>query len=469
MTDRGARPGGLYERVLGRAVSRARFLLEPEEEIEASAIVQRGVKPRYALVLIGLGAGLLAPALTSSDDLIPDAVRWYLGLPLLVAGMLLMAIPGQALLLLTAGTAYLVSRPPLPWLRPRLLADAPARALEVDLERGCATVAGHRLWAPGGRASLLRDLAIAAHGSVPAHAATGRLLAFRRRGALVAAVLGAAVVVALVLDAAIETDGEEIERVLNEYNDGLERGRGEEACGALTARAGRELVREATARLARAIEPPTCRRAVESLSDGLPAGGPNRRRGPPNILETEIEGDRASVRVGASFAYERIPFSRERDGWKLATVQAPAVVDDTPTDDPPTSADFAVRVEGTCQNSARDFVPAAARLVATPDPSADPRAAQPVAGLLRELSRVDEALADALSSLTPASATEDEVRRTIEALRRFAGARGDLADAVEAGDSDATAQAFRLVGRAQQTYRSAVSEAGLEIALGDCV
>lgn len=83
MVPRRTKTPSSYERTLGRAVSRASHLLEPDEEVEAAAIVQRGLKPLYMVVLMSLGGGLFFPGLTSPESLVvPDAVRWYVGLPL---------------------------------------------------------------------------------------------------------------------------------------------------------------------------------------------------------------------------------------------------------------------------------------------------------------------------------------------------------------------------------------------------
>ncbi len=460
MTERRSPRTGAYERARARAVARARDLVDAEEQVEAAAILQRGLRPRYALVLMSLGAGLFVPGLTSPESLVPDAVRWFVALPLFVAGALAMAIPGQALLILTAGTAYVVSRPPLPGLRARLIADCPASVLEVDLERGLVTLAERRLWALAGQASSLRPLAGAVGDPSPAP---------RRRRWWLIGVAGAAIVAALVADAAIETDAEEIERVIAQYNDDLVRGRGEEACAALTARARAELVEEATARLAQPLEPPTCREGVEAVADRLSDSVRDRQARTPAILDVEVEGDRASAQVGASFAYQRIPLARDTGGWKLATVQAVAVVNDAPADDPPSPADFAARVEAQCKNSVRRFVPAAARLVASPDPTTDRQAAEPVAGLLGELSGADRILADDLSSLTPPADAQDELRRVVEGLRNVARVRDRLAEAITAGGASAVEQAGDSAGNAQRSYRDAAVDANLEIALGDCL
>lgn len=467
MTDGGVRAGGPYERALARVVSDARYLLEAGEAVEAAAIVQRGIKPRYALLAMALGAGLFASGLSSPDSPVPDAVSGFVALPLFVAGALLMAIPGQALLLLTAGTAFVVSRPPLPWLRPRLLVDAPARALAVDLERGLATVAGHRLWALAGRTSTLRELAAGSSGGAPGPA-TSMPVRLHRRGALLAGLLGGAIVATLVLTAFIESDAEEIERVITEYNGDLFRGRGEEACSALTPEAQRELIEEATAKLGRLPKPRTCPTAVEIGAERLNEARRDREPGSPNILEIEVEGARASVRVGAAFAYERLPMTREPSGWKQASVRAAAVVRDAPPDDPPSLVDFAARVEGTCRNVARIAVPVSARLVTSPAPStsSDARA---LADLFEELARADQELARDLASLTPPRGGKEDVQLILDALRRFGDAREELAETLTAGASDGSGRSAESATRARESYGTAAREAGLEQALGDCL
>ncbi len=299
MTDHGRRPNRIYRWGLARALARVAHLLDPDEEVEAAAILQRGRKPLRAFVLMGVGAAIFTPALTSPELLAPDAIRWYVGVPIFVAGALLNAIPGQALLILTAGTAYVISRPALPGMRPRRLGAAPADTLELDPEHGIATVAGQRLWALPFNRSSLRVLAAAGPGPTPADAdPTPRTL--RRRGVQIAGVIGVAIAIGLALDAAIETDAEEIERVILEYNNGVAGGDGEAACAALTRRAREEVVVDATAALFRPVEPPTCPRAVESVADQSRDAVSVPEVGEVPVVGIEVEGDRAQPFVSAS-------------------------------------------------------------------------------------------------------------------------------------------------------------------------
>jgi len=467
MTDPGREPSRIYRWGVARALPRVRHLLDPEEEVQAAAILQRGLKPLRAFVLMGVGAAIFTPALTSPELLVPDAVRWYVGIPIFVAGALLNAIPGQALLVLTAGTAYVISRPALPGMRPRRLGMAPADTLELDLERGIATVAGQRLWALPFNRSSLRALTAGGPGSPPpAQAPRG---AARRWGARLAALIGLLIVLGVVLDALIETDAEEIERVILEYNNGVARGDGEAACAALTRRARAEVVVDATAALFRPVEPPTCRRAVESVADQSRDAVSVPEVGEVPVVGIEVEGDRATARVGLPFAFQPIPMIRTGEGWRRVTIRTAAVVRDAPADDPPSATDFAVRAEGLCRNGRLRYVPPAARLVALPDPVAEPDVARPVADLLEEISSGDRMLAAELSLLTPPPGMRADVQRIVGTLRTVADVRDAYAAALVAGRPEAITRVGRSVEQARTRTLAAARDAGLERTLGSCL
>lgn len=460
------------ERGLDRAVARATPFLSPGEEPQAAAILQRGLKPLVALVAMGLGAGLFVPGLTSPDSLIPDPVRWYVGLPLYLLGALALAVPGQALVVLSAGTAYVISRRPLPGMAERLLADAPLATIEIDLERGVATVGGHRLWALVWRSSSLHALAAAAGRPGPAQSSPeARPTRKRRRRSMLAlaalAAVAAMIAVGLVLDAAIETDAEAIERVLTDYRAGLFDGSGETVCLALEERARDELVEEAAARLTE--QPSSCQRAVELGAERLPEAVRARGAAPPAILDIDVRGDEATAKVGAPFAFHRIPLSRRAGRWRVATLRAPAFVRDAPQDDPPTAAEFAARAELVCFNNARGFLPAAARLALAPPPSAGPGAARTFARALSELSGFDRSLARDLSALTPPAGAGEQVERVAAALRAYADAREELADVAARQDPATIERAAGALVRRRQALQAAAQEAGLVSPLANCL
>lgn len=464
-----ARRRSWRERLLERAVARATRFLAPGEQPQAAAILQRGLKPFFAFLTMGVGAGLFVPALTSPDSSIPDPLHWYIGLPLYLLGVLALAIPGQALVVLTGGTAYVISRRPFPGVRERLLTDAPLDTVEIDLERGVATVAGHRLWRLVGRSSSLHGLAAAAGrpGPTPGVAGARPKRRRRRRGAWALAAVGAVIAVGLVLDAVIETDAEAIERVLTGYRSDLFDGRGDATCAALGERARAELVEEATAR--QTERPPNCERAVERGAELLPEAIRARGPTPPAILDIDVREEEATAKIGAPFAFQRIPLSREAGRWRLATLRAPAFVRDAAEEDLPTAADFAARAELVCFNNSRGFLPVAARFALAPPPSEGPAAARTIARALVQLSDFDRSLARNLSALTPPAGAGEQVERVAETLRTYADAREALAAVATRRDPATIEREAAALARPKQAVQTAAQDAGLAPALADCV
>jgi hypothetical protein len=222
------------------------------------------------------------------------------------------------------------------------------------------------------------------------------------------------------------------------------------------------VVEASTSALGRPPEPPECAAGVETVHERFGAVG--QRFDPEAVLGVETEGDRATVRLGAPFAYQTVPLVAVDGEWRLADLYRPWTVRDAPASDPPEPPEFALRAQAVCGNVSRRATPVSARVLsaANPQPSE-------LAGPLRSLARLDRELADRLAGLTPPAGAAPKLEPVIGWVRRVAGAREDLAAALEAGHER---KARRLDARFDP-YRgrltAAVRAAGLGPALRACL
>jgi hypothetical protein len=426
--------------------------------VRGAALAQRRVRPLYPLLMIGLGAGIFVPGITSPDNALPEAVRLYVGLPLFVAGIALMAWAGQAVVLVTGGAVYVVSAAAFPGQAPRLLASAPLTQVDLDPARGVAAVGSERLWPlPFRRRSLLELAALLPDGRASVQEPPRR----RRRWLIgVAAGLGILFAVLVVIGAVTETDEEQIEETVAGYNRALAEGEGESACERLTARARRQVVEAATSAVGTPPDPPQCAAAVEAVFEN--AGGAVPDANPNVLLDVEVRDERATAKAGAPFAYQTLPLVKEDGGWRLADLRRPWTMRDAPASDPPEPVEFAVRAQAVCANVSRLAIPVSARLVSAADPQGDP------AGQLRQLARLDEELAERLAGLTPPAGDAIDLEPILDALREIADLREGVADAFESRDDR---EVRRLVSRFEPARRKlveAVRQAGLANALAVC-
>ena len=457
-------PGGSRqqrrERRLGRVARRLEPLIGAGEHVRTFVPLYRRVRPLYPLLVMSLGVAIAPSVLGSDESAVPEWVRLAVGVPMIMVGLGVLSLTGPVILALSEGTVYIARRN-----GSRLIADAPLSALRVDLHRGRVEVGKERLWPPPGRRSSLRQLADAAEAVHPGGAAvvpeTGdrrtRRRIVARIAAIVAVLLGALVVIGIVA----ESDEDAIEERIAAYGTSVRAGRAAEACEQLTARARAELVETATAFSIGSSPAATCAEAVETLAPRAGASGPS---GSPPVLGVRIAGDRAVARVGAPFAYQRIPLERDGGEWRIGSTRAPAVLRDAPADEPPSTVEYGVRLQAICLNNLRRYVPVGLRLV---DSTEGGRLTAASVGLLRTLGRQDRALADELLSLTPAPGARIEL--VADALRDFARGRDRLASGVAGRDREAAARASEATGRAQQAVPAAAAEAGLERFLGGCL
>lgn len=448
---------GLYDRQVERAVERARPLLEPDEEVRGAALAQRRVRPLYPLLMLGLGAGIFFPGITAPDSALPEAVRLFVGLPLFLAGAVLMAWAGQAVVILTGGAVYVVSTAAFPGQAPRLLADVPLTQVELDPARGVAAVGSERLWPLPFRPRSLVELAALLPGG---RAAVQEPPRRRRRWLIgVAAGLGILLAVLVVIGAVTETDEEQIEETVAAYNEGLAEGDGQAACSQLTARARRQVVEAATSAVGMPPDPPECAAALEAVFEN--AGGAVPEGGSNVLLDVEVRDERATAKAGAPFAHQTLPLVKEDGEWRLADLRRPWTMRDAPASDPPEPVEFAVRAQAVCANVSRLAIPVSARLVSAADTRGDP------AGQLRQLARLDEKLADRLAGLTPP--TEGiELEPILDALREIADVRDGVADAFESGDDREVRRLSSRFEPARRRLVEAVRQAGLATALAVC-
>ena len=447
-------------RRLERIDRRLRPLIGPTEHVRAAASLYRRIRPLYPLLVMSLGV-TIAPSLLGSDDSgIPQVVGLAVGVPLAVLGLGVLSYTGPVIVAVSGGAVY-IARPN----GSRLLVDAPLSALTVDLQRGCVDVGKERLWPAPGQRSSLHQLAKAAEvpdagsATVVPEAPGGRK---KRRIMMWAAAALAALIAGLaIIGVVVESDEDAIEARLAEYGASVRAGEGDEACAQLTPAASAELLETAAAFSLGSSPPATCVAAVATLAPQTRASGPS---GNPPVLEVETDGDRAVAQVGAPFAYQRIPFERDGDEWRIASTLGPAVLRDAPADEPPSALDYGVRLQALCANNLRRYVPLGLRLGRSTDRG---RLTAGSVDSLRSLGRQDRLLADELLSLTPARGARTEL--VADALRDFAGARDRLAVAVASGDQDAAARASEATGRAQQAVVAAATEAGLTRFLGGCI
>jgi hypothetical protein len=452
-----SRPGGLYDRRLERAVTRARPLLEPDEEVRGAAVAQRRVRPLYPLLMIGLGGGIFVPGITAPDSALPEAVRLFVGLPLFVAGIALMAWAGQAVVLVTGGAVYVVSAAAFPGQPPRLLAGVPLTQAEVDPARGVAAVGSERLWAlPFRRRSFLELAALLPGG----RAAVQEPPRHRRWLIGVAAGLGILLAVLVVIGAVTETDEEQIEETVVAYNKALVEGDGESACERLTARARRQVVEAATSAVGMPPDPPECVAAVESVFEN--AGGAVPEVSSNVVLDVEVRDERATAKAGAPFAHQTLPLVKEDGDWRLADLRRPWTMRDAPASDPPEPVEFAVRAQAVCANVARLAIPVSARLVRAADPQGDP------AGQLHQLARLDRQLAERLAGLTPPAGDAIDLGPILAGLREVADVREGVADAFESGDEREVRRLSSRFEPARRRLVESVRQAGLANALAVC-
>lgn len=254
-------------------------------------------------------------------------MRLFVGLPLFVAGTAWMAWAGQAVVILTAAAAYVVSSASLPGREPRLLASAPLAEVRIDAKRGVCGVGSERLWPLPLRPAPLRELARLVPGATePAAAPASR--GRRRRWLIVLGVVVGLLVVLVVIGAVTETDEEKIEETILGYNEALVDGDGEALCARLTNRAREQVVEATTAAVGAPPDPPDCATAVEAVHERN--RGVVRRVGPEVILEIEVQGEHAIARAGAPFAYQALPLLAEDGEWRLADLREPWVIRDAP-------------------------------------------------------------------------------------------------------------------------------------------
>jgi hypothetical protein len=177
----------------------------------------------------------------------------------------------------------------------------------------------------------------------------------------------------------------------------------------------------------------------------------------------ETEGEFATMRAGAPFAYQTVPLVAEDGEWRVADLYRPWTVRDAPASEPPEPWEFALRAQAECGNVARRAIPVSARVVSAVVP-------QPVelAGPIRSLAGFDRELADRLAGLTPPAKAATALEPVIGWIRRVAAARESFAAALEAGDE----RRARRLGTRFDPYRArlmaAVRESGLGPALRGC-
>jgi hypothetical protein len=178
----------------------------------------------------------------------------------------------------------------------------------------------------------------------------------------------------------------------------------------------------------------------------------------------ETEGEFATMRAGAPFAYQTVPLVAEDGEWRVADLYRPWTVRDAPASEPPEPWEFALRAQAVCGNVARRAIPFSARVLsAAATESAD------LAGPLRSLAGFDRELADRLAGLTPPAKGATGLGPVIEGLRRVTAAREGVAAALEAGDER---KARRLEARFDPHRRrlsAAVRESALAPVLGVCL
>ncbi|MGI8750116.1 MAG: hypothetical protein ACR2J6_06155 [Thermoleophilaceae bacterium] len=434
---------------------RAQPLLEPGESIRAAALVQLRVRPLYALLPMAAGAALTAPAVTSSDSLIPTSIALGVGLPLFAFGAILNGLTGPALLAITEGAAYVIR---FSLRTPRLVSHAPLAAVRVDLDESSATVGGERLWPPVGRRRELEALAgllPEAERSEPERGPGRRLHQPREvwLAAIAALAIAALTVAVVLLGAVTETDEEAVVNTITSFRADLSAGKST-ACGRMTTRARSELVENASVGSLTARPPRDCAAAVKRAAASLPA-----LRRPP-IQGIDITGDRAEARVGPSFAYQRVSLLKNADHWRIDSSRGLWVVHDAPPDAPPDRREFAARVQGVCGNNGVRYVSLGLRL-ARP---ATRQTNRTTAKLLRAVSSLDRDVARRLSALTPPPGDVGHIARVSSALLAAADARDAIAGRVAQGTStvDRPPPAF---ARAQRDLLTASRQSGLETAL----
>ena len=452
-------PQGLYRRQLARALERARPLLEPGEEVRGAGLAQRRVSPIYPLLMMGVGAGIFVPGISSPDAALPEAVRLYVGLPLFAAGTALMAWAGQAVVIVTDAAAYVVASASFPGQAPHLVARAPLTDVRVDPERGVSGVGSERLWPLPFRRGSLRDLARLVP-EAPRLSAEGTARPRRRRWLIALAAVIGLFGVLVVIGALTETDEEKIEQAVVSYNEALVGGDGEAACAQLTARAREQVVEAATSSLGVPPDPPDCATAVEAVHGR--AGGAAPRVNPEVVTEVEVQGDRATARSGAPFAYQLLPLVAEEGDWRLANLRAPWVIRDAPASDPPDASEFAARAHAVCADVSYRAIPVSARVLSGPARSGDP------VGPLRTLARLDRKVADGLADLTPPAGGRPDLTPALQAWREIAAVREGLADAFEANDDGEVERWSRRFEPARRELRRAVGDAGLTGPLSPC-